>query len=99
MQVKFPVREYHRCLNRDFSISAEPGVWQAVLLGGVSVASTYVFVAAGPPLVISLWGYPPSIYGFIAIIPTGLMAVAALARRRQWRRSIDCSAQHPHDPH
>lgn len=61
---------------------AEPGLWQAALLGGVSIASTYVFVAAGPPLVIVLWGYSPSAYGFIATIPTILMAVAALAVRR-----------------
>jgi MFS family permease len=63
-------------------VPTEPGMWQAALLGGVSIASTYVFVAAGPPLVISLWGYPPSTYGLIATIPTILMAVVALAVRR-----------------
>lgn len=62
--------------------AAAPGLWQAALLGGVSIASTYVFVAAGPPLVISLWGYPPSTYGFIAVIPTVLMAAVALTVRR-----------------
>lgn len=67
-------------------INAEPGMWRAALLGGMSVASTYVFVAAGPPLVMVLWGYSPSAYGFIATIPTILMIVVAFTVRRYTAR-------------